>query len=349
MAGKKVTQVADPLQPISLERFYNGITATQGLIFDLVQQLRSVKSIDPAAYRKAKTMLPYVVCAVFAPPVRRKENFAYTQCFMVDIDKLGQAGMSPDGVKRLLEQDERIAMLFTSPGNDGVKALFLLKDKIHDAGYYSHFYKAFAGAFAAQYGLQQVVDYVTSDVSRCCFLSHDAAAIYRPGAVLVDAAAYMQPEIFEALPARSPTPAEQQAGVAAAAEPNRPEKAALPDEVLQQIKEVLTIAKGKQPLPAKPAPVQPEALHAMVEGLAGYLLQHGMKLVSANAIAYGKQIKVAAGNCWAEVNLYYGRQGFKVVKTTKTGSNAMLTDLAKEAMELYINLQMQPPFYAPAT
>lgn len=55
-------------------------------------------------------------------------------------------------------------------------------------------------------------------------------------------------------------------------------------------------------------------------------------LLAANPIHYGKQLRVGMDNLWAEVNLFYGKKGFTVVKTTKTGSTPELAELASQTL-----------------
>jgi hypothetical protein len=341
MAGKHVTQPGDQLSPLSVERMYQGLTKPRGNLPDLVQQLRSLKTIDPKAYRSAKTQLPYVVCGYFTPAIRRKEHFAFIEHFIIDIDKLSHQSHSPEGVKRLLQQDERVALLFTSPGNDGVKALFNLQTRIHDAGYYSLFYKRFAAKLALQYRLEGLIDLVTSDVSRCCFMSFDADAWFNPAATPVEAETFLNPnniegmqEALEDIKAVEDTiqknlPEENKASAT-------PNKQSLPDDVLWQIKQKLNPAlAAKQPKVKEY--IQPQELTEAIAGLTESLAALGITVAEHKPISYGKQLKLKAGNHWAEVNLFYGKNQFKAVQTTKTGSNKQLADMAAQAIQLHFD------------
>ena len=58
-----------------------------------------------------------------------------------------------------------------------------------------------------------------------------------------------------------------------------------------------------------------------------------LALVEENPINYGRQLRIGAGHLWAELNLFYGKRGFRVVKTTKSGSHADLADLAVQVVE----------------
>ena len=50
--------------------------------------------MDKNGYSQLKRKLPYFVCGQFNPPFRRKENFAYTENFMLDFDHLSSKQLS---------------------------------------------------------------------------------------------------------------------------------------------------------------------------------------------------------------------------------------------------------------
>ncbi|TAD85855.1 MAG: hypothetical protein EAY75_10125 [Bacteroidetes bacterium] len=337
MAGKQVTQAGDQLTAVSLERVYKGIVNTDGPLAALVLQLRALRTMQPDAYRKAKTQLPYVVCAQFAPAVRRKTCFAYAEHFIIDIDHLSLQQLTPDGVKRLLMADERVALLFVSPGNDGVKAVFNLSQRVHDAGYYSVFYKTFAAKLAVQYQLHGLIDLVTHDVSRCCFMSHDPAAHYNPNATPVNPTEYLDPNSLEGLAqveAEIKTAEKAAAVLHADTEPAQSQAQNLPSDVLTQIRQKLNPALAARPPKAKDY-AQPQALDNAMPELKQALQDMGMMVDAVRPISYGKQLTVKAGNLWAEVNLFYGQHRFKAVATTKTGSSKPLAEMATQAIELH--------------
>ena len=53
-------------------------------------------------------------------------------------------------------------------------------------------------------------------------------------------------------------------------------------------------------------------------------------------LGYRKKVVMAKGFKFAEVNVYYGKQGFTVYKTPKRGSDEQLADLVKELIERVI-------------
>lgn len=344
MAGKNVTQAGDQLTPVSVERVYQGIIKTHGPVADLVYQLRALKTMQPQAYRKAKTQLPYIVCGTFSPAIRRKEHFAWAEHFMLDIDKISSLGMGMHEVKTRLQADQRVALMFTSPGNDGLKVLFHLGERIHDSGYYSAFYKRFAAGYAAEFGLEGAVDLVTSDVSRCCFMSCDPEAYFNPQALLVDAAAWVNPDMVEELTGiqqeikRVEEAGRNNTGANEAEKDQLP----LPDDILNRIKEKLNVGRVAYAQKQKNY-IQPGQLDEAMPGLQKTLEQLGIVLSEQKPINYGRQLRLKAGLHWAEVNLFYGKAGFRAVQTTKTGSHPHLAEMGVVAIQQHFDELMQKP------
>lgn len=128
---------------------------------------------------------------MFNPPYRRTENFAYTEYFILDFDHLCEKGKDLRVVREKIQSDNRVVMCFLSPGEDGFKVLFRLKERCYDAGLYSIFYRLFLKDFSSLYGLEQVVNERTSDVCRACFISIDKEAFYNPCAECVNMDSYL--------------------------------------------------------------------------------------------------------------------------------------------------------------
>ncbi|RMD70198.1 MAG: virulence protein E, partial [Bacteroidetes bacterium] len=188
--GLHITRRNDPLREITLKRLYEGIRHSKEPLRDAIEQLRAVKSVDENQYRQMKTGLPYFVCGVFHPPVRRLENLAAMHYLLLDLDHLGHIDTTPHQLRQRLRADERLVMDFVSPGGDGLKLLFALSEPVFDAELFRRLYKWFALQFAEQYGLQEVVDMRTHDPTRACFLSADPEARLNEQAVPVDVAAF---------------------------------------------------------------------------------------------------------------------------------------------------------------
>lgn len=338
MAGKQVTQANDPLYPVDLQRIYRTLTDSTSQVADKVRQLRTLKSVQPDAYRRAKTGLPYIVTAAFSPPIRNKANFSHAEHFIIDIDHIANAGQSHHELRTRFIRDPRVLLLFTSPGNDGLKLLFRLTRRLTDAGHYSTFYKLFTASFAAQYGIMSLIDRVTHDVSRCCFMSFDPEAFLNMEAESVDPDDFARFDDLGALHAADREMKKWEAEHKHVPESQVSTAGSVPllsEDVLERIRQRLSPHKAKH-RPEKTY-IQPSQLLDALPGLQEGLAAHGITLAEHRPIQYGRQLKLTAGPHWAEVNLFYGKNSFRAVMTTKTGSNPRLAELGRDAVQLYFD------------
>lgn len=321
--GKHVTQAADQLQDISIEKFHKALINPEGEVASFQRRLQAVRAMDPAQYRRLKTTLPYVVCAQFYPKVRRKENFLFADRFLIDIDHISENGLEIGQLREKLQNDKRVELLFASPSGDGLKVMFKIDPKISDPAYYALFYKAFCMQLNQEYHLGAALDHKTHDVSRCCFVSFDPEAYYNPNAIAMHPEAFVQKDSFfemEQIEKKAKEIEKQHREVIK--EIPRDEKINtgqdLPHEVLAFIKEK-TGEKVKKP--AEKHYEQPEELEWVMEQLQNYLTEINANIEQIRPIAYGRQVKVSSGTIWAEVNVFFGKKGVSVVGTTKTGSH----------------------------
>lgn len=326
--GKKIKQPNEQLIQISIDRLYKGLTNSDSELYQKLSFLRTLQGLDNNKYRAAKLELPYFVCAQFHPSIRKKNNFSKTNYFILDLDHLHQFDRSVPELKNELRNDEQILLMFASPSNDGLKVMFKFKSPITDAMYYSLFYKIFAGSFTKKYGLEGIVDIKTNDVSRCCFMSYDLDTYYNPNPALIDPAAYTNGQDINLLSGLHKELKELEKehktaldNVTKVFDPNT----SLPDTILQQIKQ--RINPNLRTKPPKKEHFQPIEIDEIIVPLEEYLNSNEIKLLEVKPISYGKQLRMAADKYWAEVNLFYGKKGFTVVKTSKTGSSAELAEI----------------------
>jgi hypothetical protein len=326
--GRKITQAGDTLQKITLERLFLGISKPKPAFRDLIEQLRTVRSIDELRYRELKKQLPYFVCGIFHPPIRRSEHFASAQHFILDLDHLAEADLNTVILSQQLQQIPEVLMIFASPSADGLKVLFRLKEKCTDRGLFSSFYKIFAQRFAQKNGLEQVIDYKTSDVTRACFLSYDAAAYFQPDAEAVDLQMFI-PELDFAAAEKDIKEATRflakKKSVATTKEAQTLEK-----ETLLKIKQKLNPHYRK---PKEKSYFVPREVESALEEINAQLEDFDMNLLETHPINYGRKVKIACDNLWAELNIFYGKKGFRIVATTKSGSNPELAQLARQVFE----------------
>jgi hypothetical protein len=323
-AGKQVTQLNDPMQKLNVDQLFRALTNPKPSIRDSIQQLRILQTIDTKKYSLKKRTLPYITCGIFNPPFRRTENFASIEVFILDIDHLSEKAMNTDQLKEKLKHDNRILLMFVSPGGDGLKIMFQLSEKCFDHGKYSMFYKVFARAFSQQYDLGQVIDSRTSDVTRACFISLDEDAYYNQECEKVKMDAFIDfNDPFQVLEV------EEIAKEETTTLANPPSEKELGDDVLQIIKQKL----NPNIKTVKPKNLNvPDELNDIMPKIESHLAGYEIKIHDTKSINYGKQIKCTAGNHFAVINIFYGKNGYKVVATNKSGSNADLADLSRKAL-----------------
>lgn len=326
--GKNITSAtSDKLEPMELAELIQAIKEPLYGLKEKTEQLRRVGGIDQKAYQELKKDLPYVTCGIFYPPYRKTENFARIQCFILDFDHLSSKETNAEELKKVLKHDERIALMFTSPGGDGLKLVFGLKEAFTDHGKYTLFYKVFAEGFARYHNLQQVIDKRTSDVTRATFLCYDPELWQNPFYDLVDAAQWIDfdsaGEVDEAI-ALGKKLEKDYAGFleeAAAAEPAEE----LPDEVLETIKRKLN--PNFRAKPKTKTYYVPEEVTELEEEIKERCTEVGIELKSSLPIQFGKQFGFEAGSHYAELNVFFGKRGFSVVKSTKSQCSPPFVDI----------------------
>ncbi|HRP56370.1 CRISPR-associated primase-polymerase type B [Agriterribacter sp.] len=328
--GLNIQAPGDPLQKTTVAAVAGKIMHPSPAFASRIQQLRQVQIIDEKQYRRQKATLPYFCCGIFNPPVRRKENFAALHYFTLDFDHFSEAGLSKATAFEKLSAIPQVQLLFTTPGGDGLKVLFRLSERCIDAGLYTHFYKAFATHIAIQCGLQKAIDAVTHDVTRAVFFSADPEAYYNENALAVNmrdyisedtGTAFMEVETaFDALVKDTATVAGKISRV--------PQ-----EDSIALIRQKLN--PGYLPKKQKTI-VEPEEVNSILETIETELNKNDIQLKASRPIHYGRQLTVQMMQYSAELNVFYGKKGFTVVRTTKTGTNAELADLAWQVLDAFL-------------
>jgi tetratricopeptide (TPR) repeat protein len=330
--GKSITTKDDPLESIHLEELFSLIKKPTEEMASLIHRMRTIRTIDVKQYNVVKRQLPYIVCGIFRPPYRRIENFGYIQYFIVDIDHINEKGLSLEDVRAKLISDSRVMLCFISPSEDGLKVLFHLSEKCHDSGKYSLFYKTFARKLSQQYDLEQVIDTRTSDVSRACFLSEDEEVYFNPEADAIDMKHFINFEnLLEVKELQGVLKTEEKGCNTPAKGTPRPEPG---DEAIEFIKQRL---KAKTAARRKPQVYVPEQLEQILENLLTYIKETGVEIEDVSNIQYGKKFKFRAGLKQAEVNLFFGKRGFSVVKSPRNGTSSELNDLMVTYIQIFID------------
>lgn len=319
------------LQKVPVKYLYDSLRHPRPDIVSSIRQLRIVRELDNKQYSLLKRKLPYLVCGMFNPPYRRTENFAYTEYFIIDIDHLSEKGLSLADTRKRIEKDTRTVLSFVSPGEDGLKVLFKFKERCYDSGLYSLFYKSFLSIFSEQYALQQVVDVRTSDVTRACFISIDPEAYYNPQADVIDLNAFIADNPYALLEQKRMQDLQEKKLVATSKNESNPSD---PDATaMERIKLLLNPKPHKE----KPPVYVPKELNDIITDLKSYIEQAGVVVSEIINIQYGKKIRFEMGLKKAEVNLFFGKRGFSVVQSPRSGTNAELNKLMADLVTTFID------------
>jgi hypothetical protein len=331
--GSNIKSIAEPLKKAPVEYIYNALKHPKPEMISRIERLRIVRQLSTEQYSKLKQQLPFFVCANFNPPYRKTENFAYTIYFIIDIDHIGDKGLSITDVKNKLTADPRTLLCFVSPGQDGIKVIMRLSEKCYDPGLYSVFYKKFIYDFSLRYGLEQVIDAKTSDVARACFMSIDPDAYYNAEAEAVNMKQFIPIEDSSQLLSLKKD-IDQGFSNLAREHGNMHTSKTTPsdpsDEAMARIRMMLDMKPRRQPI--QKDVFVPDTLNDIIEKLTMDIRETGLDVYEIINIQYGKKIRAKLGLKKAEVNLFYGRRGFSVVQSPKTGTDAALNKLLADVI-----------------
>ncbi|MBQ0164837.1 MAG: virulence protein E [Bacteroidales bacterium] len=336
-AGKNIQSSSDALVKMPLDYLHNSIRNPKPEIAALIRQLRMVRLLDAKRYATLKRQLPYIVCAAFNPSFRKTENFCYTEHLIIDIDHISDKDIDIHQLRQRLAADTRVAMMFLSPSGDGLKLLFSLKEKCSDSGVYAIFYKVFARELALLYGIEQVIDSRTCDVTRACFVSIDPEIYFNPNAEPVDINEYINQDnthaLFEIKHQIEQEEKQQQAQHLA--EPTIPASHDPDAETMDQIRNL--IGSKRSQVQAKKEVWVPEELNDIMPSLKEYIEEQGITLYETINIQYAKKLRFRLGNKTAEINLFYGKHGFSVVQSPRSGTSPDLNQVMADLILLFLD------------
>ena len=330
--GNNITMMGEILQRIELRSVCDLVKNPSAEMQARIRQLRLLRGIDEKQYSAAKRALPYIVCGMFVTGVRKSEDFSYTEYFILDIDHLSDKSMDIEQVRTKIVSDDRVAACFVSPGGDGLKVFFKFSERCYDRGLYSRFYKIFAHEFAQSKDIMQAVDMKTCDVTRACFVSHDPDAYYNPAPSTIRLEDYVN--IID-VDAQNTLLMEVEKSISNLPE-KKEEKVSLEKTEMEKIRATLN-PELVQKRENRPPVFVPEVLNDIMEGLKTHIEIKGVLVKEVRNIQYGKKLTMALGIKEAEINLFYGKKGFSVVKTPKNGTDAELNDLMSDIVNEYIN------------
>jgi hypothetical protein len=339
--GTNITSgTPDPLTRIETGQLFKIITEGSNGLGEMIHQLRTIQVLDPGKYKQLKVKLPYFTCGIFHPPYRRTEFLAYADSFVIDLDSLQENEINPDWLKQKLSGDERISLAFISPGGNGLKAILPLAERISDPGKFKLVYRVFLQSFSDEYGLKAVTDYSTCDVTRACFLSHDPEAFYNPNAIPLQPSALIN---FDSI-AEVETARELLDLAAETGQDEKNSQESLTDD------QYLTIRRKLNPkgiFRRKKRIYVPAELNSLEDSIRKRAEEVGIVLEEIRSIHYGKQVEIKAGNLTGEVNVFYGKRGYTVVGSMKSGCDEKLNELAEALVtEVIGNIPVLSMFYS---
>jgi hypothetical protein len=307
----------EKLSPVSLETLYQMISSPSPELKKLVAELEKIHQLDQDAFNRHKIRLPFFCGSEFSEGLRNCEQFIQASYFVLDIDHCFEVAQIDKETewKEKLKTDQRIALMYTSPSGTGLKIVFRISPPIVNTKRFADFYLAFAGKFSAQYHLEKYIDFKTHDVTRVSFLNSDAMAFFNPSHVPVDPEKYYSSyDIF----ASKTSPVED------IHDENHEKKKSLDEETYQEILQTLNPKTPKR----KKNYIIPAILDSIVEPLQEALHEKGIEVLEVLNIHYGKKFRMKLEGSFAEINIYYGKNGFSVVKTPKSDINEILNEIA---------------------
>lgn len=314
--GSNLLDAQAAMELVSIEAIYHRLR-DDGALRDETERLRKVKQLDVGAYTRLKTRLPFVCCGQFRNGIRRSEHFETIQTWILDVDHYSGNMTDLVALREQLKADERIALLFVSPGGDGLKLFFKLTHPCTDTKRFSEAYKTFAFAFGEQYNLTRFIDFRTADVTRVCFLAHDPHAYINIMGDDIDWEALLPEQTQLALKqVLEPVQAEgEKSGRSHAIHPE------VYSDIMRKLK-----AKAK-PNPLHKPVFVPEVLTIALPVIIASLAEEGMELKAQRDIQYGIQLEIQCKNDRADVNLFYGKKGFSIVLVERKNTNLHLGQL----------------------
>ncbi|MBL7112189.1 MAG: hypothetical protein ISS19_09640 [Bacteroidales bacterium] len=315
--GQNVTQSrTEQLQPVDLYDIYSEIR-NEEILKEEIRRLRKVAMVDLQAYNRVKTRLPYFCCASFDGNIRKGEHFRSIKVFVIDIDKVPDEDQL-NSLKEEISHDPRVKMLFVSPGGRGLKIVMELLESCQSLKQFSDFYKTFVYQFAEWYKLTGLVDLTTCDATRVTFISHDESASFNALNEPVALIKFLPQEIFT-----QPADTNSDQPIGSGDENKKDLEETVYREILQKLNPGAHIRKKTKQI------FIPEILDKLEEPIRSETVRMGLTVKEIRDIHYGKKVILALGLRFGEVNLFYGKRGFSVVRSPKCGSDDKLSEITE--------------------
>lgn len=324
-----------------------------------INHLRKIKRLDSNAYGRMKVKLPFFCCSLFHDGIRNGKNFLEVSSFVVDIDKYSGEAEKLSALRERISMDDRVALCFVSPGGDGMKVVFALAETCRNLKQFSDFYKSFVNLWAQEMDLSRYVDFSTCDATRACFLSTDDTAYINPMAQPIAMEGYLPNLVVELAEGKETTaevvdlgkPADGVIGlnckpqVAFKEQPIENCSHNIQPEVYAHI--LASLKSKSRPNPLQQVVKVPEPLVRLMPVLEQMLLKNDIHIIEVRDVQSAKQIQMQCADDFAEINIYYGKRGFSVVKTTKRGTHPGLCELCAHLAEQAICSRFSEAYQIP--
>lgn len=171
--GIKITK---PTQAITLAEFVHMISGPAYQIS--IAQVRN--QADESTRRSFKSALDYVTPSGLFTPTRKASNLLqHSALAILDFDHVANL----ETTRLQLSADPYALVLFVSPSGDGLKLIVNVTPGL-DKDSHKQLYADLSLYYKQTYGLDQILDDKTSDVSRPCYVSYDPDVIVNPTASL---------------------------------------------------------------------------------------------------------------------------------------------------------------------
>lgn len=291
------------LEPTHIQAIFVKIKEDVALAEE-VTRLRKLRMLDLKAYKKLKVNLPYFVGATFEGNVRHSAQFKYAEYLTLDIDDYFEENIE---IPELLLQHPAVMLAFVSPSGTGFKVVFKLNTPCYSLEKYKDFYRNFSRAFAEQVQLSGSIDMKTCDATRACFLGHDPKAHFNPNAEPLEWMRYVSHEIEETPPTAVDNHKKELNEGALAA--------------------VMNKINPNRPIKKKFDGYVPEQLLILENDIKVLCIDNQLDLQEILPINYGLKIQIKQGYSSAEINVFYGKKGYTVVRSPKSGTDNKLAEV----------------------
>lgn len=320
----------EAMQAISSEALFDQIANPGDELDALTTRLRRLAAIDKVAYDQAKKHLPYFCCSRFVDGRRLIKGFEQATGMVLDIDHLDKHEIPMMQLAENLVADERVYILFVSPSGQGIKMVLLFDEPITNPETYREVYKAVARSFMKKYNLKGKIDETTHDVTRICFICTDRQACLNERAQTIKPGQYADP----GQQTRLPQPEQGQPGDNTAGTADAPidDTSGTSAPSGKDYNEILKKLNPKAKIKANNSFV-PKILEEVEESIKKAMLEHQFETMNVLNINYGKKFRFSDGTKRAEINVFFGKRGFSVVISPKTGTDIDFSKVAKLIVE----------------